>query len=223
MYANRSDFNWNNNQQRHLVAFLLSAVLILLLLLIPIKMNFDTRLQPVSLEVELVQKIAQKPVKNEPITTVKTNLKPKSETKPLFIPKPKIIKSKIIKVTPIKQKSKKNTTTQSAPLPSSSVILNTYRNRKDYKEIDQEFKVPTGHEQDFKFKSIKPSKIYQVTKYLNEEVDKPQVYMNFYSEGVAGATERFFDKISYQKTFTTKYGTKIYCGGVEPLVMCSWK
>ena len=90
-------------------------------------------------------------------------------------------------------------------------------------EMDDDFKARTGHEGDFKFPEINQPEWNQVTKLIDEEVDKPRVEMNFYSEGIVGVTEKFFDKISYKKVFTTRYGTKIACGGVGPLVMCSWK
>ena len=90
-------------------------------------------------------------------------------------------------------------------------------------ELDDDFKARTGNEDDFIFKEIKQPEWNMVTKLIDEEVDKPRVYMNFYSEGIVGSTERFFDKISYKKVFTTRYGTKIACGGVGPLIMCSWK
>lgn len=46
--------------------------------------------------------------------------------------------------------------------------------------------------------------------------------MNFYSEGYRGDIERFFDAVILQKTFTTKYGTKINCA-LAVIVVCSWK
>lgn len=46
--------------------------------------------------------------------------------------------------------------------------------------------------------------------------------MNFYSEGYRGDIERFFDAVILQKTFTTKYGTKISCA-LAVIVVCGWK
>lgn len=76
---------------------------------------------------------------------------------------------------------------------------------------------------DFKYRVFEKPKWNKVTKLIDEEVDKPQYQMNFYSEGIVGSTERFFDKISYKKRFTTRYGIKIDCVGIGPLVSCSWK
>ncbi len=59
--------------------------------------------------------------------------------------------------------------------------------------------------------------------YLDESVDKPKLQMKFYAEGIEGNIEKFFDKITISKTFTTKYGTKIHCALVGVLVACSWK
>jgi len=59
--------------------------------------------------------------------------------------------------------------------------------------------------------------------YLDESIDKPKLQMKFYPEGIDGSIEKFFDKITISKTFTTKYGTKINCALIGVLVACGWK
>jgi hypothetical protein len=59
--------------------------------------------------------------------------------------------------------------------------------------------------------------------FLDESVDRPTVEMRFYAEGLEGHIEKFFDKITISKTFTTKYGTKIHCALIGVIAACSWK
>ena len=59
--------------------------------------------------------------------------------------------------------------------------------------------------------------------FLDESVDRPTVEMRFYSQGFTGHIEKFFDKITISKTFTTKYGTKIHCALIGVIVACGWK
>lgn len=59
--------------------------------------------------------------------------------------------------------------------------------------------------------------------YLDESVDAPRLQMQFYSAGFMGNIERFFDKVTFEKTFTTKYGTKIKCALIGVVALCGWK
>lgn len=59
--------------------------------------------------------------------------------------------------------------------------------------------------------------------YLDESVDAPRIQMQFYSAGLTGSIERFFDKITIEKTFTTQYGTKIHCALIGVVALCGWK
>lgn len=172
---------------------------------IPPDVKNDEMETPPVLEPVTVQQ-AVKPIPVErPQETVQENTKPL----PPAIVSPKLEVTRLPK-NPVK-------------LPSSGVIFNSAYGKVHLYDLDDDFKARTGNENDFIFKEIKQPEWNIVTKLIDEEVDKPRIYMDFYSEGIVGSTERFFDKISYKKTFTTRYGTKIYCGGVGPLVMCSWK
>ncbi|MFC3194441.1 hypothetical protein ACFODZ_09330 [Marinicella sediminis] len=59
--------------------------------------------------------------------------------------------------------------------------------------------------------------------FLDESVDQPTIQMRFYPDGIEGHIEKFFDKITISKTFTTKYGTKIHCALIGVIAACSWK
>jgi hypothetical protein len=202
------------------VSFILSSLILGLILLIPVKIYQQT-IKDQMLEVLLIKD------KLKSINTVTGK-----EIKPLVQPKPinkPIPQKPVKKVTIVEQNNKKHQslaepkkTIKEKKLPSAATILTTKSNFK-LEKLDPIFQARTGHEEDFKQKIIEPPKWNQVTKLINEEIDKPRIEMNFYSPGVVGATERFFDKITYKKTFTTRYGTKIYCGGIGPLLICGWK
>jgi len=227
-----SQQNWfenNNSASRNIIAFILSTLVVTLLLLIPISRNHKFNSQSPVIQIDLTQ--AKKPV----IQPQKSLDVPIAES-----PKPQIIEKqaqpiikesvKVKPIDPIEAKPKEiinensiKATPQVKPLPSTAVLLNTFSNRGAYRKIDKDFQAPTGNEQNYKFKKVQQHEMYQVTKIINEEIDKPEYEMDFYSLGVVGSVERFFDKISYEKKFTTKYGTKIACKGIGPLVACGWK
>lgn len=226
--------HWNNNNRsrfRHLVTFAGSVALLGLFMLIPVNLYFESHQQEKTIQLELskLKPETKKPQKKQPNKPL-----PISPKKPIVV-QPKttpVLSSKKIapltnvviteKVVSIKPKSTPKAQ-PNKPLPSSGIILNSTSLISAYKDLDKDFVLPTGNEEDFKFKVYEQPSWNQVTKLIDEEIDKPEYVMNFYSEGVVGATERFFDKISYKKTFTTRYGTKITCGGVGPLAICSWK
>lgn len=237
MHTTWEQTNWINYNpiHRQLITFVVSVMVVALILMIPISLHYDfnpnenvieviiskeikpieTEGKPVVQQQEIKPEVVEKPiaepsVQNKPephLPIVKT-----VETTPLLVA-PKIIEQPVN--TPIDE--------QTAKLPTSGVIYNSAYGKVHLYELDEDFKARTGHEDDFKFREIKQPEWNVVTKLIDEEVDKPRLEMDFYSEGIVGTTERFFDKISYKKTFTTRYGTKITCGGVGPLLMCGWK
>jgi hypothetical protein len=226
MQATWSEHNWFEESQsikRHIIAFSLSVVIVFLLLAVPLhmKLNFveDKKVlnleliktKPVIKQIEIAKPIPE-PQKSIPQSIVETN-----QVKPIET-KPKVIAPEIIKAKPLNTKEE----TQK-PIPSSADIFDLTYGKVKLNPIDKHFQARTGNEEDFVFKKMERPEWYKVKKHINEEIDKPSTYMEFYSLGIEGSVERFFDKITYKKRFTTKYGTKIDCGGVGPLVMCSWK
>ena len=228
--------NWlyNNPLQRQAIAFVISVIIVVLLLLIPISLNYKLSNQEKVIEVTLSNPI--EPIKleevnqsqeNEPVVEkpmIKPVMKPTVQKKPNLPIEKAIDKSHTQTIPEIVQKPiNPKVEEQTKSLPSSGTIFNSAYGKVKLYDLDDDFKARTGHEGDFKFPEIKQPEWNKVTKLIDEDLDKPRVMMNFYSEGIVGATEKFFDKISYKKVFTTRYGTKIACGGVGPLVMCSWK
>ena len=229
--------HWLNDkpQHRQIIAFIVSALIIAIILLIPISLHYDFSQTENSIEVilskenipleseqrpevqqqDIKQKIVEKPSPGPIVQKNPEQIEPIKKT----------IESAPMNVAPkiVEQTAKAPIEEQTAKLPSSAVIFNSAYGKVHLYELDEDFKARTEHEDDFKFREIKQPKWNVVTNLIDEEVDKPRVMMDFYSEGIVGSTERFFDKISYKKTFTTRYGTKITCGGVGPLVMCGWK
>lgn len=228
MQTTWSENNWFDNNKsikRHLIAFTISAVIVILLLAVPLRFNYRFKENKPFIKVELSKvkpEIKQiETIKPKPIEKPKKSItQPKVETK---VVQPKENKPKAVTPKIISTKPKSPKIIVQKPLPTSTVIFNSAYGKVKLNPIDKDFQVPTENAQDFKFKSVKPHKIYQVANLINEEIDKPQYEMNFYSMGLEGSVERLFDKITYEKKFTTKYGTKIACKGVGPLIMCGWK
>jgi len=201
-------FGFNNSTHRQLVAFVVSVIIVLLILMIPVQVyNFST-LQEKTIEVEISKYtpevkpeiVVPQPKKQmvEPIL----NPQPIAETTDAMPidKKPIVVTPKVITTTP----TEKQQTEKATKLPSSAVIFESSYGKVHLYELDKDFQKSTGDEYDFKFKVIEKHKIYKVTKLIDEEKDKPRVKMNFYSLGVVGSVERFFDKISYNKKYTTK-------------------
>ncbi len=90
-------------------------------------------------------------------------------------------------------------------------------------EITPEFEARSGPATDFFRPAVQVTDWYADIPYLDESVDKPQLQMRFYAAGIEGHVERFFDRITVTKTFTTKYGTKIHCAWIGVIVSCGWK
>jgi len=234
---------WINHNpiQRQFIALVVSVLILILVLMIPVSLKHHFSSQENIIEVELsketVNNLSQQTVNeksDQPETYPKVEVEPITDpVKEQIVGKPSnpnktietMVDKKPVSVTPkiVEQPSPKPKDEQMAKLPSSTDIFNSAYGKVKLYELDEDFKASTGHEDDFKLREIKQPEWNIVTKLINEEVDKPRVEMNFYSAGIVGATEKFFDKISYKKVFTTRYGTKIACGGVGPLLMCSWK
>lgn len=72
-------------------------------------------------------------------------------------------------------------------------------------------------------RSPRAADIYADLPYLDTSVDAPELDMVFYSAGVGGDIERLVDKVTVEKEFTTKYGTKVKCAMIALLAVCGWK
>lgn len=237
MQTTWSENNWfddNQSIKRHIIAFTISTALVVLLLAVPLRMKFDfiedktvlklelSKAKPTNNQNEIIKPVtAPIPKPIEAISEPKKSIpQPRVEAKALtpIEVEPKSAVPKTIKAKPVESEI-----LAEKPLPSSVEIFNLTYGKVTLDPIDKDFQARTGHEEDYIFKTIEQPEWNKVTKYINEELDKPSTYMKFYALGIEGKVERFFDKITYKKRFTTKYGTKIDCGGVGPLVMCSWK
>ncbi len=107
------------------------------------------------------------------------------------------------------------------PVSSGEIFLSASE-YNDPLELGDEFKAAEP-EPDYRPREWQATDWKESLPYLDEEVDKPRVAMRFYAPGIEGSVERFFDKISIKKKFTTRYGTEIYCVYVALIVACSWK
>ncbi len=190
------------------------------------------------IEVEIIE---SQPASVETIKTKPTKQPlPKPDTKPNTEPNTKatvrkqlqtpsqaedqVIKAapKEIPTTQTESRSQEKSTTKTIPTIKTGEVLQMMQNRKSI-DITADFQARTEPAKDFYIPEQEIHDWLADIPYLDESVDKPKLQMNFYSAGMLGGVERFFDKITIQKTFTTKYGTKIHCALVGILVACSWK
>jgi len=177
MYATWSENNWNNNSKRQLVAFVVSILLLVLILFIPIQLQQQV-VEPIkSLKIEFSEVSIESKIKTqvEPKKMNKTVEKSSQKSINKSVKKPQIITQS----TPEKTVKPQKAIELTKPLPKSGVILNTLNQRKDFRTIDKDFQATTQSDNDFKFKIIDKSEIYQMQKYVNEEVDKPQIQMRY--------------------------------------------
>ena len=105
---------------------------------------------------------------------------------------------------------------------NSGIIFNSIQNMDKNVSVSEDFMAAPKTE-GFKSRQWEATDSQSDIPFVNTETDKPRVEMDFYSPGVLGSVERFFDKITIKKEFTTKYGTKISCAMVGILMACSWK
>ena len=154
-------------------------------------------------------------IKRPPEPVVRKKQQPqKQNTKQVIEPKPIAIPKKNPKTNPKEQAKQPKLRASDVQIMMSKAI--------DPKIEDAAFGI-NNKQNNFIAKKYEASNMYADLPYLDESVDAPQLELQFYAEGFTGNIERFFDAITYEKTFTTKYGTKISCAVVGVLAMCGWK
>ncbi len=179
-----------------------------------------------------VIEIELSPNKTEPVTehVNKPVAEPKEfPVKPTTEPqKQQISKTKQIKPL-VKQRIQKPTATPTKAenvvpkiKPSSGEILLSTKNRTSV-VVSTEFQARSVLQNDFVIPSPEIENWLADIPYLDESVDRPTIQMKFYAAGIEGSIEKFFDKITISKTFTTKYGTKIHCALIGVIAACGWK
>ncbi len=226
--------NYNQYWYRSALVWLVSVILLFIFMSIPMKKLMFSTQQPL-LIIELDKSTVISSVKSSATEILEElNSTPTTQQKPIIeVPlkqKPLNKPNKNVKLTDntpelIEQKNVdiESKTDIEPPLPKSSIIMNSaFNNRKDL-HVGKDFQVKSKNIDDFINKKVIEPEWNTVTKWINEDVDKPSVAMRFYSPGIAGSTERFFDKITIKKTFTTKYGTKIHCALIGLIGVCGWK
>ncbi|TDR19589.1 hypothetical protein C8D91_2146 [Marinicella litoralis] len=105
---------------------------------------------------------------------------------------------------------------------SSGDILLAAKNRTSV-FISPEFQARSANQQNFQIPTVEIENWLADIPFLDESVDRPTIQMKFYAEGIEGSLEKFFDKITISKTFTTQYGTKIHCALIGVIAACGWK
>ena len=177
------------------------------------------------------------PVKNSPTITVQL-----VESKAPAVKPPQSTPIKQVKTQPITnsashspsqinpQPSQKRTQTEVQPQqPTKDIkqiqagdVLLMVKNRKSM-VLTEEFQARSDSKQNFYIPEQQIHNWMANIPYLDESIDQPQLQMKFYAEGIEGHIEKFFDKITVSKTFTTQYGTKIHCALIGVIAACGWK
>lgn len=211
--------------QRYGVSFIIAVLITTGILSIPLKLNFDIVSENESVQLELFK--SSNPIENKtPVQPVEVK---QPEPNDVLKPPPPVEKQKILpvkKIPEITEPVKIQTDSVNEPetvLPSSGVILNSAYGTDKLQNLGEDFSARTDNPNDFKFRTIEQPEWNKVTKLIDEDVDKPRIEMDFYSNGIKGAGERFMDKITPTKRFTTRYGTKIDCALFLLMPVCSWK
>ncbi len=238
MEATLSQSNWQHpNQLEHwLKHSILPVLLIALLLLIPkpwqsqyfttssiiIELSKETTSETVIPEevipeaIKPEEIIPDKPIMEELLETPQPVVE---KIQPAIQQPEPIIKSKIAP----KPSQPLESITAQEPKINSTDVLQMLQNRPSM-ELTSDFLPRTAPAKDFYIPEQQIMDWYADIPFLDESIDKPKLQMRFYPEGFEGSIERFFDKVTYTKTFTTKYGTKIHCALIAGiLAACSWK
>ena len=220
--------NWQQPDFTHwLKHSFLPLLLVLMFLLLPKPWNSENiSISPI-LEVELKQTIKQPTAKPKAVESIKPKpSKSKVETgvaggSPAK-PSPAIKTPLKPEPQPIQDEPTQPNSNKPITKPTTSDIMLSARNRVSM-DIPTEFQARTGPSKDFYIPEQEIEDWLADIPFLDESVDRPTVQMKFYAEGFTGHIEKFFDKITISKTFTTKYGTKIHCALIGVIAACGWK
>jgi len=155
----------------------------------------------------------------EPIAESKPENKPKNRTTTVKHPPQRSINKPLISSTGSTQSESSK---QTKNIINSGDILLSAKNRTSI-HISTEFQARAVSPKDFYIPSPEIENWLDDIPFLDESVDRPTIQMKFYAEGIEGSVEKFFDKITVSKTFTTKYGTKIHCALIGVIAACGWK
>ncbi|WP_099019776.1 hypothetical protein [Marinicella litoralis] len=208
---------------------LLPLLLILILLVLPnpwIKQTFNVFSSV--LEIELKPKETEPmpqtvPVtESEPLPELETESQA-SKAKKAPLPQPNNQpKNNVTDQPPTNQPVKIQADTATKKKISSGDILLAAKNRTSV-FISPEFQARSANQQNFQIPTVEIENWLADIPFLDESVDRPTIQMKFYAEGIEGSLEKFFDKITISKTFTTQYGTKIHCALIGVIAACGWK
>ncbi len=233
MHVLNSPNNWRSHKDfKHWVKHALTPVaLIMVFLVLPKPWTLTLLDSSQVMKLELVKPQTppsnppiMKPLQQQPVEPVPT---PKKAPTPPTTKPPEKTSEKINKPKsePV-PKPESQHSVQAEPRQNKNIstgdVLQMIKNRTSI-EVSAEFQARTGPARSFYIPEQEIQDWMNDIPYLDESVDKPKLQMKFYAEGLEGSIEKFFDKITISKTFTTKYGTKIHCALVGVLVACSWK
>lgn len=200
-----------------------------LLLPKPWRLDLFASTQVIELELVKSQLIAEDTPDSMPVA--QPPAQPAIDESPVETPnqQPSLIEDSTVEPEPVATPSTEPLSTQpleilhnSPPEVNAGDVLLMMQNRTSV-DIPAEFQARTGAATDFYIPEQEIQDWLADIPFLDESVDKPKLQMKFYADGLDGSIEKFFDKITISKTFTTKYGTKIHCALIGVIAACSWK
>ena len=207
---------------------MLPLLLLALLLALPLPWNNHAPVDSTWIDIKLqpptsTQEDSQEPepeVAPEPLPEPEPKPEPRKNPEPSPQATPQTMTPQ-----PSKQQLPVTPTVQPEPSTSRPTATDVMRmmSQPPRVELSDEFMPRLGPTKDFYIPEQEIMDWFADLPYLDESVDKPKLTMRFYPEGIEGHVEKFFDKITISKTFTTKYGTKIHCAVIGVIAACSWK
>lgn len=228
MHTLNTQANWQSHKKplHWLKHSLLPLLLILIFLCLPKPWITELLSINSAIEIELIDNQSQKP---EPIKTVPPEPQPNEPEPQVTTPEPVLKTLNIPEMTepapqqPVTTDVKSIDIEQTAkPAVNAVDVMQMIQNRTSI-EVPAAFQTRTQPATDFYIPKQEIENWLADIPFLDESVDKPQLEMRFYAEGIEGSVEKFFDKITLSKTFTTQYGTQIECALVGVLAVCGWK
>ncbi len=200
-------------------------------LLLPKPWRLDLFASTQVIELELIEPQLIADDKPDSMPIVQPPVQPAIDESPVEIPNqpPSLIEDTPVESEPVETPRTEPLSTQPVEIlrnspsdVSAGDVLLMIKKRTSV-DIPAEFQARTGPATDFYIPNQEIQDWLADIPFLDESVDKPKLQMKFYAEGLDGSIEKFFDKITISKTFTTKYGTKIHCALIGVIAACSWK
>ena len=228
MSSNLTHLIPEQGRKRLLLSFLTVVALHGLLLLVPsARKEFLSRVEPKPLALRLVAEQAEtKQALDAPAASVTEAWRPSEAPSPeRFTQEPIATEAAAAEPEPTDDRAVEGVPDREAAsaLPTrimSSPYLDEDPQRLDLFPKDSDSKA-SGVEFRLADRSTPDPLIYPESVAL-PFADAPRLAVEFYDDGVMGGVQRFWDSVTFARTWTTKHGTKVSCGVVLVIPACVW-